>query len=291
MLSLLFAVGTHASPVPNAKNLTLFHVNEASYTGIANMDTGDEYGDAFFALRSVFEPIECADKNAKHFGGDCDNPEVVGDNLTVTEVIVEVDSSFGDYSECNVCVNSTVPFTKQSPCKNGDYVCVCGKDFHNLTTNCPPTVGMENVSSVFDRFKPNLFSPQYIWWLHNLVDRVQGLWYSTPASGECTASSAPGTCHWRLVESKRRVLKSCQMKYVFGQVTTKNPSCFNKCAQPSNSTSTCFIECFYDTLLGPFAGHHNTPPSGGMTGEEIASMWAFPVRNDETKGGCPQFNP
>lgn len=296
-LFFLSAVGT-ASPVPNPTNLTLFHVNEASYTGIANMDTGDEYGDAFFALRSVFLPIECSNTNAHHYAGDCANPEVVGANLTVTEVIVEVDSNFGNYSECNVCVNSTVPFTKDTPCKNGDYVCVCGVDFRNLTTHCPPTVGREDVASVFNRFKPSIFSPKYEWWLHNLVDRVKGLWYSTPATGECTAaapstSSSPSSptaaCHWRLLESKRRVLKSCQMGYVFKQVTTKNPSCFNKCSQPSNTTSTCYIECFYDTLLGKNSGGRN--PTGGMTRDEIADMWAFPVRNDETKGGCPEYNP
>ena len=42
------------------QDLTLYHVNQPNYTGITNMDTGDAAGDAFFALRSRFIPLNCA---------------------------------------------------------------------------------------------------------------------------------------------------------------------------------------------------------------------------------------
>mmetsp|Transcript_44727 Transcript_44727/g.87652 ORF Transcript_44727/g.87652 Transcript_44727/m.87652 type:complete len:295 (+) Transcript_44727:25-909(+) len=293
MIAALIFIAFAAANAPDPKysqNITVFHVNEANYTGIANMDTGDAAGDAFFSLRSVYLPIECSNKSGgHHFGGDCDNPEVVGSHLTVTEVVVEVDSRYGNYSECNVCRNSTVPFTRDVPCTDGDYVCVCGKDFHHLTTKCPPTVGVEKPVTVFGRFPVFPWSPNYEWWLRNLLDHLDGFWYSTPKSGECT-NSGTGPCYWRLVESKRRVLKSCQDKYIYNQISQKNPKCFNACPQPTNSTSTCFIECFFDTLLGPGSNHQNTT-GAGLTQKQIVDLWTFPVQNDETKGGCPEYKP
>jgi len=270
----------------HAKNLTFYHVNEPNYTGISNMDTGDARGDALFSLRSIYLPIECSDTTTKHFSGDCANPEVVGDKLTVTEVVVEVDSRFGNYSECNVCTNSTVPFTRNQTCTDGDYICVCGS-FYNLTTDCPPTVGVESPSEVFEKFPMPKHAKNYNWWLINLAERIDGKWYSMPAAGQCDDSAKP--CTWRLVESKRRVLKSCQDEYIFDQINKINPTCFSTCPQPKNSTSTCFIECFYSTLLG--VNSDKGKSTGGLSQEQISDMWKFPVVNDERKGGCPEYKP
>ena len=41
----------------------------ANYSGIANMDTGDAEGDTFFALRSVYLPVECKSQDHHHFQG------------------------------------------------------------------------------------------------------------------------------------------------------------------------------------------------------------------------------
>jgi hypothetical protein len=62
-INCLAATGALAAIDPQyAKNLTLYHVNEANYTkgDIVNMNTGDLAGDAVFALRSRYLPIECA---------------------------------------------------------------------------------------------------------------------------------------------------------------------------------------------------------------------------------------
>lgn len=288
LLSLLVCLAHSGHVDPKfATNLTVFHVNEFNYSGIANMDTGDNAGDAFFSLRSIYLPIECTNKSTNsshHFAGDCDNPEVVGSKLTVTEVVVTVDSRFGNYSECNVCVNSTVPFTTNVSCIDGDYVCVCG-DFSNLTTNCPPTVGVESPASVFNRFPIQPDSPNWSWWTRNLVDRLDGRWYSTPSSGECDDTDKP--CYWSLVQTNRRILKSCQDAYIFSQVEKRNPSCWNGCPQPTNTTSDCYIGCFFSTLLGPDSDHRNS--TVGMTAAEIVGIWTYPVVNDETKGGCPDI--
>jgi hypothetical protein len=116
-------------------NLTLYHINELNYTGVTNMNTGDAAGDAFFDLRAMITPMACRDPTAHHYGNECDNPEVFADNLGVTKVVIEVDSGFGTYAMCNVCINSSVPMSKPVlPCSDGDYVCVC-HDSHFQTVN------------------------------------------------------------------------------------------------------------------------------------------------------------
>lgn len=272
-----------------AVNLTMFHVNGANYSGIANMDTGDAAGDAFFALRSVYVPMECSDPNHSPFTPDCNNPEVVGEDLTVTEVVVTVDSRFGNYSACNVCVNNTVPFTKNTPCIDGDYVCVCGS-FPDMTTHCPPTVGMKDLSGGINFGpKPKKGDPKYTWWLSNLVERVQGIWYSMPAAGECKDDSAPGDCYWKIVETKRRVYQSCQEKHIFSNITAENAQCFSSCPEPTNTTSNCFIDCFFSTILGQDSGLQNvTGQEGqGWSKEKIVSLWSSSVTNGPLHGGCP----
>jgi len=33
-------------------------------------------------------------------------------------------------------------------------------------------------------------------------------------------------------------------------VKHKNPSCWERCPQPGNSSSVCWVECLFNTLLG-----------------------------------------
>jgi hypothetical protein len=73
-----------------------------NYTGVTNLDTGDAGGDAFFGLYELATPILCSGKNAMA-GVTCTNVPILqipGFNV-YTENVVEVDTRFGDYSECN----------------------------------------------------------------------------------------------------------------------------------------------------------------------------------------------
>jgi hypothetical protein len=38
-----------------------------------------------------------ADPNSRKYPGECNNPEVFAPDLTVTEVVVEVDTAYGPY--------------------------------------------------------------------------------------------------------------------------------------------------------------------------------------------------
>ena len=91
-----------------AKNLTVYHINQINYTGLANMNSGDAAGDLFFFLRSATWPVECEKDPKSH---NCFNPEVVATDLAATKEIIEVDSRYGAYAKCNT----------------GPY-CMCGRD-------------------------------------------------------------------------------------------------------------------------------------------------------------------
>ena len=49
------------------ETIEIYHVNSKHYgTAPINMDTANIAGDAFFDLRSVAMPLECADKSTSH---------------------------------------------------------------------------------------------------------------------------------------------------------------------------------------------------------------------------------
>jgi len=105
-----------------AGNITVYHVNPASYGAAPiNMDTADMAGDAFFDLRSVALPLECAE--SPH-SSDCTNPEVTSDDLVITKLVLEVDKRYGQYGFCNVCVNGSAGISG-SCSTEGAYVCSC----------------------------------------------------------------------------------------------------------------------------------------------------------------------
>lgn len=93
------------------------------------------------------------------------------------------------------------------------------------------------------------------------LEKVGGLWYSTPKAGLCgenvsmVDSSSPegfnssATCTWRIKQEVRTVNASCANAAVERFVQAQNVTCFDGCAQPYNTTSECWIECFFDTAL------------------------------------------
>ena len=70
------------------------------------MNTGDAPGDMYFDLRSVDIAMECANPSPSS-AHDCDNQEVVAKDLAISKLVLEVDTRFGQYGRCNVCVNGT----------------------------------------------------------------------------------------------------------------------------------------------------------------------------------------
>ena len=77
----------------HSENITVYHVNPAIYgTAPINMDTASQAGDAFFDMRSVVLPYECA-SNSSRKGSDCTNPEVTATDLVITKIVLTVDKT------------------------------------------------------------------------------------------------------------------------------------------------------------------------------------------------------
>lgn len=129
-------------------------------------------------------------------------------------------------------------------------------------------------------------------WMEAIVKRTKGGWYSFPGVGRCNATkdfNSPG-CTWRVVETTKRVMKSCQDAWVEKSMEKINPACFAACPQPKNASTACFINCFYDALLGT-AVRTNASAPGGLTGKQITDIWSAPFKsNDASKGGCPNVD-
>ena len=107
-----------------AANLTLFHVNERNYSALPlNMNTADINGDMYFDLRSRGLPLECGKwRNTSFWSSlDCNDPEVSDvKSLAITKLVLEVDTRWGDYADCNI-----------DP-ETGVYSCEC----ENVQDNC-----------------------------------------------------------------------------------------------------------------------------------------------------------
>ncbi len=280
------------APPPPGPNLTMtmYHVNQANYSGISNMNLGDAAGDALFDFSHPLQIYRCTQDGGKsHFPAQCDNPEEFApDNtLVVTQVTVEiVNNEMGEFSRCNLCPdNGRVPFAPGADqpcpadstcsCATGEYACWPNGVWNaELGSQNPTTTFWSRPQSPNHGSKPD--SETASRWQTNLANRTNQVgtgthWYSTLEAGNCDDPSAQG-CHWRLVEIVKKVSSDCMRQHVHSALHTSGAKCFQGCSQPTNSSSLCYIECFYESLLG-IDGGRTTPAVGGMSGEEIVGLW------------------
>ncbi len=86
----------------HAVNLTMYHVGPSTHRGLANVNSGDAAGDAFFMLRAAGLPWLCSNSSGlKDETFDCRDVEQSGGDLLVSEFVIEADSRFSGYAECN----------------------------------------------------------------------------------------------------------------------------------------------------------------------------------------------
>ena len=285
-----------------ATTLELYHVNPL-HEGVLpiDMDTADIQGDAFFDLRSKVVPIECA-SNETH-GHDCDNGEVVDHDLVITKLSMNVKAAkFGDYGRCNICLPTGVdPFTGL-PCTPGAYICTCGDYSHPKDCSNQTLVGAENITESFGKFRSwscnweRWIKAPWTCWSWPVVEKTGGMWYSTTAAGWCGAPGAdPDRCTWDATVHKV-VNKSCSDGIIHGAVeeydAKSGAGCFDACPsrkhQPHkrNTSDTCWIYCFHQTMLGP---SYLLPSGGQLSGmplELILAAFEKPFK-PESAGGCP----
>ena len=138
-----------------------------------NMDTADRNGDMFFSMRSIVQPIECANDPSSH---DCTNVEVTSNSLVITKLILEVALPYGPYGRCNICVNGTDSHGDNN-CTNGKYICNCGS--WGTVVPCLEPVGFLNVTKDFSKRKCSDGAANWKCWHDNIATKTGGLWYST----------------------------------------------------------------------------------------------------------------
>jgi len=147
----------------------------------------------------------------------------------------------------------------------------------------------------FDEFCPDCWSPcnatsaEWSCWNENLPRKTAGKWYSTQKAGMCTDTSAPGNCSWKVL-SMKTVTEQCLKNSLMSTVESHGSECFQGCG-PRNATSSCWIGCFFDTMMGVDARHSASKPLGGMTLAAIEKGWTDAFVPKEQGGyGCDEVD-
>ena len=271
---------------------------------IADKDLGDPMGDAFFSMQAMMSdavcPVCATSRNACPFAISflCGNREAGGtaaSEAVVRQITVDVKEPFGTYQLCNLN-------THGDSCA---YSCVCKPG-----ESCPThAVGREAVcagsscSRIPMAAEPNERTPaglgrEALYWTYNLAYRLGGTvqtgasapapggtWYSLTSQGQGT--------YWRNAHIVKTISESCQRRKLRQFVESRGAMCFSRCGDLNalDTTSACYIRCYYDTLLGNGA-NATLHPSGGIAREEIAQVWAsaFDAPCGDTElCGCPEY--
>eukprot|EP00911_Craspedida_sp_UC1_P001778 UC1_evm3s1355 len=257
------------SPSSTPVNLTLVRMTPRHIRGLANKDTGDDAGDLFFSLLSAEKPSECIKPNPPPWAGCF----LDGDNVYVRSR-VEVDGNWGIYQECNPASAPLPP--KQA--NSGSFAC-CGQlnctarggllPAHNNSNYCycPRTNKTVGRTTVAAHFSSVGFIPPV---LHKIASLTGGMWYSTPAEGECKGNARPGDtvsgCTWRVAETLAVVNQTCVKGKVFGVVQDSCPHAFaGECSDPKQP---CYANAFFSAVLG-----NKTLGCPGLTRKALLKPW------------------
>ena len=311
--ALLSALSSLSIDPRHAKNITVYHVTEHKFGAIpVNMDTGDALGDMFFdMLEVILYPLTCPDGPDtpwdKPYPSPCTNPETAGADLRVNKLTLEVDERYSQYAMCNVGVNDSDPFG--GSCPTDTYCCDCfsgaspNPGFHQNKTRCNATLGYENIFVKFGKFgmksggcKRSLRNPHPTkaeCYASNTFAKLNatshGSWFSSLDSGYCGGSlqgqGQGAACTWRVL-TVEVVKRECHTRVFGAEVAKTAPGCLDGCgAQRANSSSLCWIDCFYQAALGPHAGRPGET-GGGMSTDALVAAWQKPFL-PEAEGGCP----
>lgn len=291
--SLMLLPGALSGPIPSdyAGPLTIYHVNPLS-EGIMpfDMDSGDAPGDMMFDFRSKVLPFECHANPSSH---DCTNPEVVGEKLVISKLELEVDTRFGQYARCNMCINGTDGHGDDH-CTDGQYVCSCSVD-ETVHKDCPLDVGMVDLLDTHSG-KCEEWDAEWKCWHEHVVAKTKGKWISTVKDGYCGdgSSTAPDGCTWRVMPgtTPKAIEKECSDNVIYDVIENYDDNakhCFGSCDDSGpghlrNESSFCWVRCFFKTFLGEDGGAA-TWTSGGIPMEQVTKAWedAFDV--------CPSAGP
>ena len=277
----------------HARNLTMFHINQRNVSSIPiNMDLADVDGDLYYYIgMEVVHALECRNTSSSLLAPTDCNISLEGEtadfrHLVVTKLIMEVDTRWTNYSDCNK--------------EGGNYRCAGG---YGTVSNS--SVGIYNLTEFginhgSHKHQKQCSEPGATYpclqeidnWRYNTPAKTGGFWYSTLADGYCGNAQSAHGCSWRVVDIAKRVSRQCFDESFFSVVRSADRSgCFDGCPQPRNTTSSCFIRCFYRTVLGPRSGDGLGPSFiGGMPLSQLEAAWARPFDStDPARGGCPNL--
>ena len=89
-----------------------------------------------------------------------------------------------------------------------------------------------------------------------------------------------------MVSVDKIVERECHVRVFGAAVAATAPGCFDDCgAQKTNTSSPCWVNCFYKAALGPEAGTPGGTPAG-MSTTDLVAAWTKPFL-PEAQGGCP----
>lgn len=297
-LYLLATSAVHAE----VRNLTVYRVTPQNYSGLTNMNSADAAGDLLFGLYEFALPVVCDPQYNDTTIVNCQNVPILsipGFNV-YTKSVVEVDTRFGVYSGCNPNASTGVFHCEAFA---DDFLCWYNSSsmqtFQELCDvrkcHCPAweekAVGIGVCNMCEHNATWHHASP--LWSkITALARTLNGSWYSTLRGGECRPGQRVGEgsdpCWWRLVELERRVNETCVSSNVVAAVLKHGgSSCLSSCPQPSNRSSACWINCFFDAVVGD-------PARGiaAMTRKELLRPFldSF-ATSDPQLGGCPDVPP
>lgn len=281
-------------------------VDDASF---ALKDYGDAAGDAYFAIRSLLPPLlcdTCASEDpyeetalcVRYNGisvGTCYS-EAAYEGVSVARKIaveVPVGTSFGGYGACNPMVDmENNAATDEELCSS--YECTPsdagvevadGIGVERLTTArvCNDAIGFNlTAEAATPEHADALRALHYD---YHLCRELDGAWYSV-------GNASFADTHWRRPRLVKAIDAQCQERVLHEAVrAARGTACFDACperaglvsedgaianrslAVPYDTSSLCYIGCFYETLLGPGADVSAYEGGGGMGVREITRAW------------------
>jgi hypothetical protein len=76
-----------------------------------------------------------------------------------------------------------------------------------------------------------------------------GYWQSFPGEGQCESDDTTGDgCSYKFMGIKKAINATCMYATINNDISALNSTCFDKCPQPKNVTSTCYLQCFSETV-------------------------------------------
>lgn len=124
-------------------------------------------------------------------------------------------------------------------------------------------------------------NPDWTCWHDNIVRKTGGLWFSTLKEGQCGGTTVEDNCTWA-VKATKTVNETCMHESIVDALVEHTPACFQGCPQPKNESSSCFIDCFFTSLLGEGAGDNTTGKLGGIPLSKLEEGWTRAFN-----GRCP----